>query len=147
MKPVQRKILRLLRSAVVKAEPKTYGMAKAMLKFEAAFFTFVHTPNVEPTNNVSERQVRQAVIMRKLSCGTESANGSRFVERMLTVTSTLRRQQRNVLNYLIAAYQARIAGGIAPSLLPVSKFVRVRGPSLRGPVNAYKKRIPMTVSL
>jgi transposase len=70
MKPVQRKILRLLRSAIAKAEPKTRGMAKAMLKFQAALFTFVHMPDVEPTNNVSERQVRQAVIVRKLSCGT-----------------------------------------------------------------------------
>lgn len=120
MIPVQRKILRLLRSARAEAEPKTRGMAKAMLKFQAALFTFVHMPDVEPTNNVSERQVRQAVIMRKLSCGTESANGSRFVERMLTVTATLRQQQRNVLDYLIAAHHARIAGDTAPSLLPLS---------------------------
>lgn len=120
MQPLQRKILRLLHTAAAKAEPKTRGMAKSMLKFKAALFTFVRLPNVEPTNNVSERQVRQAVILRKLSFGTESANGSRFVERMLTVTATLRQQQRGVLDYLIAAQQARIAGVRAPSLLPLA---------------------------
>jgi transposase len=120
MQPVQRKILRLLRSAAQNAEPKTRGMAKAILKFKAALFTFVRVPNVEPTNNVSERQVRQGVILRKLSFGTESANGSRFVERMLTATTTLRQQERNVLDYLIAAHQARINHTPAPSLLPAA---------------------------
>jgi transposase len=120
MKPVQRKILGLLRKAKTKAEPKTRGMAKMILKLQPALFTFVQEPGVEPTNNVSERQIRPAVIMRKLSCGTQSANGSRFVERMLTATTTLRQQQRNVLQYLIAAHRARMAGSAAPSLLPLS---------------------------
>jgi len=62
--------------------------------------------------------VRPAVIARKLSFGTESPAGSRFVERMLTVTTTLRQQERSVLDYMIAAHQARLHGRTAPSLLP-----------------------------
>lgn len=93
-------------------------MAKAMLTLKGALFTFVREPAVEPTNNVAERQVRPAVIARKLSFGTESAAGSRFVERMLTATTTLRQQDRNVLDYLVAAHQARLDGRPAPSLLP-----------------------------
>lgn len=118
MKPVKTEILRLLRSAQVRAEPKTCGMAKAMMKLEGALFTFVREPAVEPTNNVAERRVRPAVIARKLSFGTESAAGSRFVERMLTATTTLRQQNRNVLAYIVAAHQARLDGRPAPSLLP-----------------------------
>jgi len=57
-------------------------------------------------------------IARKLSFGTESPAGSRFVERMLTVTTTLRQQDRNVLDYLIAAHRARLEGRRPPSLLP-----------------------------
>ena len=62
--------------------------------------------------------MRTAVIARKLSFGTESPAGSRFVERMLTVTTTLKQQKRNVLDYVVAAHQARLDGRAAPSLLP-----------------------------
>lgn len=118
MEPVKREIGRLLRKAAVCADKKVRGMAKAMLKLEHALFTFVAEEGVEPTNNVSERQARQGVIMRKLSFGTESEAGSRFVERMLTATSTLRQQDRDVLGYLIAAHRAWLEGLPAPSLLP-----------------------------
>jgi len=118
MEPVMEEMRRLLRSARVRAEPKTRGMAKAILKLKWALFTFVREPAVEPTNNVAERRVRPAVIARKLSFGTESAAGSRFVERMLTVTATLRQQNRNVLDYVVAAHQARLLGRPTPSLLP-----------------------------
>jgi transposase len=120
MDPVKAEIFRLLRAAAVRAEPKTRGMAKAILKLKWALFTFVREPGVEPTNNVSERRVRTGVIARKLSFGTESPVGSRFVERMLTVTTTLKQQNRNVLDYMLAAHQARLHGRQAPSLLPSS---------------------------
>jgi len=75
---------------------------------------------VELTNNVAERRIRPAVIYRKLSFGTHSEDGSRFIERMMTVTATLKQQNRNVLEYLTAAYAAHLAGAPAPSLLPTS---------------------------
>lgn len=118
MLPVKEEMRRLLRAAVVRAEPKTRGMAKAILRLKWALFTFVREPGVEPTNNVAERRVRPAVIARKLSFGTESPAGSRFVERMLTATATLKQQDRNVLDYMVAAHQARLHGRAAPSLLP-----------------------------
>jgi transposase len=59
----------------------------------------------------------KAVIWRKLSFGTQSASGSRFVERLLTVIETCRRQNRNVFQWLIAAVQADLNGQSAPSLM------------------------------
>jgi len=97
---------------------KTAGIAEEMLKLEKAFFTFVDVEGVEPTNNVAERRIRPAVIYRKLSFGTQSEGGSRFVERMMTVTAALKQQNRNVLEYLTAAYSAHLDGAPAPSLLP-----------------------------
>ena len=44
--------------------------------------------------------------------------GSQFVAWMLTVTLTLRSQQRSVLEYLTAACEAAHQGMPAPSLLP-----------------------------
>jgi hypothetical protein len=64
------------------------------------------------------RALRHAVQWRKTSYGTDSAGGSRFVEHILTVVTTCRQQQRNVLAYLTACCQAHYAGTVPPSLLP-----------------------------
>ena len=81
-------------------------------------WTFTHVEGIEPTNNTAERALRPAVIHRKLSFGTQSASGSRFLERMLTVSETCRLQNRNAYAYLIAAMEASFSGRPAPSLLP-----------------------------
>ena len=43
-----------------------------------------------------------------------------YIERMLTVVTTLKQQQRNVLDYLTAAMRAHLHGQAPPSLLPGS---------------------------
>ena len=97
---------------------KTARTCRARLKVEAALWLFVHVSGVEPTNNAAERALRPAVIWRRTSLGTQSALGSQFVARMLTVTLTLRAQQRNVLEYLTTACEAARRHEPAPSLLP-----------------------------
>ena len=67
---------------------------------------------------MSEQKVRQGVMWRKTSFGTPCSNGSRFVERILTADATLRQQNRGVLDFLPAAYQARLNRTAAPRLLP-----------------------------
>ena len=96
------------------------GMCRALRKVEASMWTFVRVEGVEPTNNDAEREARHGVIYRKLSYGTQSERGSRFVERMLTVRATLRRQGRNVFQFLVAACEAAVQGIPPPSLLPDS---------------------------
>jgi len=118
MKPVERSVARLLRKAAVCGDAKIEGMAKDILKHEPALFTFVYADGVEPTNNKAERALRNAVIWRKISFGTDSERGSRFVERILTVTTTLKQQQRHALTFLTAACEAALHGRPAPSLLP-----------------------------
>jgi hypothetical protein len=61
---------------------------------------------------------RRGVLWRKISFGSWSARGSRYVERLLSVVATLRQQKRNVLEYLTAACRAALRGEDAPSLLP-----------------------------
>ena len=85
---------------------------------EAALWLFVRSEGVEPTNNAAERAIRPAVLWRRTSFGTQSAEGSEFVARMLTVVMTLRAQQRNVLGYMTEACRAARQGIAAPSLLP-----------------------------
>jgi len=81
-------------------------------------WTFVAVDGVEPTNNAAERALRRAVLWRRRSFGTQSAEGSLFVAHMLTVVTTLRQQQRDVLDYLTDACAARTMGTSPPSLLP-----------------------------
>jgi len=64
------------------------------------------------------------VLWRKGSFGTDSPDGSRFVERLMTVRATLRQQQRNVLEYLTAACEAALHGRRPPALLPGSTPVQ-----------------------
>jgi hypothetical protein len=44
--------------------------------------------------------------------------GSRFVQRMLTVVTTLKSQRRNVLEFMTQAVSAKRQGQPTPSLLP-----------------------------
>jgi transposase len=100
--------------------PKTDGMGRDILKRRAALWTCVHVDGVEPTHNAAERALRPGVLWRKGSFGTQSEEGSRFVESMMTVVTTWKQQKRNVLEYLIAACEAALRGEAAPSLLPAS---------------------------
>ncbi len=120
MSPVRREVERLLEAGSTCGVPKTEGMCREILKLRQALWTFVHLDGVEPTNNTAERAIRPGVLWRKGSFGTHSAQGSRFVEAMMTVVATLTQQQRNVLEYLTAACEAALRDEPAPSLLPAS---------------------------
>jgi transposase len=99
---------------------KTAGTCRELLAGETHLWTFVRVEGVEPTSNDAERALRHGVIYRKLSGGTDSEAGSRFVERMLSVVATCRQQDINVLDYLSRCYQARLDSQPTPSLLPTA---------------------------
>lgn len=69
-------------------------------------------------NNLAERSLRGFVIWRKISFGTQSARGSRYVERIMTVAGSCRLQGRNLLDFLTQVIQAHWGKGIMPSLVP-----------------------------
>jgi len=64
------------------------------------------------------RSLRGAVWWRKVSFGTQSERGSRFVASMLTVLLSCQQQHRNALVYLTACCQAFSAQRPIPSLVP-----------------------------
>jgi transposase len=99
---------------------KTAATCFEILKVEEGLWAFARVKGVEPTNNAVERALRHAVIWRRVSGGTDSVDGSRFVERMLTVVATCRQQGRNVLDYLTTCYEADCRGQALPSLLPIT---------------------------
>jgi transposase len=118
MRPIRREVERLLAAGHTCGVPKTEGVCRAIFKVRQALWTFVRHEGVEPTNNAAERAIRPGVLWRKGSFGTQSAEGSRFVETMMTVVATLKQQHRHVLAYVTAACTAALRGETAPSLLP-----------------------------
>src|SRR2546427_1982669 len=122
MTPLRREVERLLEAGSQCGVPKTEGTCREILKRHEALWTFVQVEGVEPTNNTAERSIRPGVQWRKGSFGTQSEEGSRFVESMMTVVATLKQQKRNVLAYLTAAHEAALRGEAAPSLLPAHKM-------------------------
>jgi transposase len=117
MQPIRQEINSLLLRGVFSGNATLYGMCQPLHAHRDWLWTFLDVEGVEPTNNVSERALRPAVIWRKLSFGTQSAKGSRFVETILTVVETCHRQSRNSFQYLTDAIQADFADQPTPSLL------------------------------
>jgi transposase len=95
-----------------------------LLAGETHLWTFVRVEGLEPTNNDAERALRHGVIYRKLSGGTDSESGSRFVERMLSVVATCRQQDVNVLDYLTRCFQAHLDGRPIPSAISTPTAAR-----------------------
>ena len=109
---------RALRRGRANPDPKAAALCKDLRGQFVSLWTFTRRPGVEPTNNHAEREIRPAVLWRKSSFGCQSAKGARFVERMLTVVRTLRRQKRSVLDFLEEAIRAANARTPAPLLVP-----------------------------
>lgn len=107
----------LLAKGVKCRDERAAGLCKALVQVESSLFLFARTEGVEPTNNAAERAIRPAVIWRKVCFGTQSARGSRFVERMLTATMTCRAQGRSMFDYLRSVVVAQDRGDPIPSLL------------------------------
>ena len=101
------------------ASAKTHRACRELLGWEPAMWLFPDKPELSPTNNLAERRLRRPVLWRHGSFGSDSPNGSRFVERILTTVATLSAQQRNALDFLMTAHVNHVAGLSVPSLLPI----------------------------
>jgi transposase len=99
------------------ADSKAATFCANLLGLYPAMWLFATMEGVEPTNNHAERILRLGVLWRKNAFGCHSAQGCRFVERMLTVVQTLRLQKRPVLDFLHHAIVAHRAGLPSPQLL------------------------------
>jgi transposase len=116
--PLQARLGRLLRRGQESRDRKAAGLCRELSKWWAAQWTFARVEGVEPTDNVSERALRPAVLWRKGSFGSDSEAGSRFAERLLTVAATCCQQGRSLVEFLVAAGEAALQATAAPSLLP-----------------------------
>lgn len=95
----------------------TAKVCRKLLAIEGSLWTFAAAEGVPPHNNAAERALRHGVIWRKVSGGTDSESGSRYVEGVLTIVATCRQRGRDVLGFLAECFRARFECRPAPSLL------------------------------
>ena len=114
--PVRLALHDLLRHGAASEWAKLQATCQDLLRHWDALWTFSRMAGLEPTNNTAERALRPAVVWRKSCYGTQSALGSRFVERMLSVRATCAQQGRNLFVLLTDAVRAAWTGQPAPLL-------------------------------
>jgi transposase len=109
----------VLKQAATDVPPTPHGrnMAQRFARHGAAYFEFVTTPGVEPTNNLAEQAIRFVVIDRHVTQGTRGEAGRRWCERIWSVIATCTQQGRSVFEYLQGAVMAFFQQTAAPSLL------------------------------
>ena len=122
---VFQKALEVAREQVMKAAttrvPKrnhANNLAKRFREHGEAYFRFITTPGIEPTNNLAEQAIRFVVIDRRITLGTRSETGRRWCERIWTTVATCVQQGRSVFTFLLDSIHAHLRGGLSPSLLP-----------------------------
>lgn len=116
MAPVRVQFEACLQRAVDAKLAALSGSCDDMLAHRAALWTFVDQPDVEPTNNHAERELRAFVLWRKRCFGAQSDRGHLFAERLMSVAHTARKQKKNVLTFLTACCTAKIQGTTPPSI-------------------------------
>lgn len=98
-------------------EREAQNMARRFRMHGGAYFRFITTPGMDPTNNVAEQAIRFVVIDRMVTQGTRSEKGRQWCERIWTVMATCAQQDRSPFTYLLDAITAYFHGKPAPSLI------------------------------
>jgi transposase len=93
------------------------NMANRFRLHGEAYFRFITTPGMDPTNNVAEQAIRFIVIDRHVTQGTRSSKGRQANERLWTVIGTCALQGRSAYNFILQAIHAYFYDKPAPSLL------------------------------
>ena len=113
---VRQQLLKVGRRAPRRSEAQ--NLAKRFRLHGEAYFRFITTPGIEPTNNLAEQAIRFVVIDRVITQGTRSEQGRRWCERIWTAIATCAQQGRSVFDYLRQAVTAYFHGQPTPSILP-----------------------------
>jgi transposase len=80
---------------------ETRNVAKRLREYGDSYFTFITTPEMEPTNNVAERAMRFVAIDRRMTHGTRSKNGNEWCERIWTMIGTCKKRGVSVYHYIV----------------------------------------------
>ena len=96
----QKKVEEALCDGIANGSDKLSRLCDKLFDNSDNLWLFKETKGIDPTNNLAERDLRKLVIWRKKSYGTRSDRGKKFVERITTISQTLRKQKKNVLQFV-----------------------------------------------
>ena len=118
--PLRAQIQTLLQKGARGRDQKTANFCSGLLAEYDALWTFCDVQDIQipVSNNAAERALRHAVILRRVQGGTQSEQGSRWIERIQSVRETCRLQNRSVLTYLQNVATAAHHRLPIPSLVP-----------------------------
>ena len=95
---------------------KTHALAVEFLNDWDAIFRILSNPHWPLTNNEAERALRHWVILRKLSYGTRTEQGTRAFALLASVIETCRKRGVSPWPYLASVIEKRRKGQSAPRL-------------------------------
>lgn len=90
--------------------------AGEILNDPQAIFAIVQNPDLPLTNNVAERALRPMGILRKLSHGSKSSQGTLSTARLATVYETVCLRAADVMSFLTEVFYNRRRGARSPPL-------------------------------
>jgi transposase len=102
----------------VPEQSKAQNLAKRFADYGESYLKFLTTPGLEPTNNLAEQAIRFVVIDRKVTQGSKSETGQRWLERIWTLNATCQQRGVSLMDVLRSAVSAHFAGDLPPPLLP-----------------------------
>jgi transposase len=85
--------------------PAAEAIANRLRKQRPHLLTCLYVEGVDPTNNQAERQLRPAVIARKLSCGNKTDAGARTFEVLASLAATCAQQGRSFIEFVAEAFR------------------------------------------
>jgi len=100
----KKKLENILEDAFANGSDKMSRFAERLLARYEKLFLFTRYPGVEATNNAAERSLRHIVLWRKTSYGTQSEEGSRFMERAVSVWMSLKKQGKEAFCFFQDTY-------------------------------------------
>ncbi len=92
-----------------------WALAKRLLRHQEELFLFVLVPDLPADNNLAERSIRPLVIMRKISGGSRSEDGSKTRLTLASLLGTGQARHLNPFTECLAARQRPASAAVHPA--------------------------------
>ena len=96
------------------AESKAQNIAKRFRENGDSYLRFISNPEIAPTNNRAEQDIRPAVLDRNVSQGTRGKRGREYKERLWTILTTCARRGRSAFHAIREALTVYVYQAAAP---------------------------------
>jgi transposase len=101
---------------------KVRAYAREVVNDNQAIFRVLKEPDFPLTNNAAEQALRPLVILRKISYGSKTEEGSRSIAMLASAVETVRLRGYPIWSFFSSLFKAR-RSGCSPPPLPSSIFV------------------------